>query len=369
MKAFFLSTLLFVSGVLGQDFNYKNVPSSYITNVALGSDYNNLLLQAFDVTNSLPTNYVKDGTVDYTTYLQQALNSHRVVKLPNFLVSINFKGLNLISNSTIIFDNNSKIKMIPNDKSGYNMLSINGKSNIKLLNPKLVGDRNGHLGNKGEWGMGIGITNSSNIQIINPNIRDLWGDGIYIGGNKYSKDITVKGGIIDNNRRNGITIVSGDNVKISNLVVSNSNGANPMTGIDIEPNSENNLKINVDFNSVTTFNNRVSGITFNLNHLKSTTLENSVNINLQDFKDQYSSYGISYSNMKSVTKKNLEGSVRFTNINLSNNQIPIRFMNNNSSLDNMKLSTSGIQILHQNSSKYISDLNSFRKQGLIQNKK
>src|SRR5690606_19325967 len=40
------------------------------------------------IENFLPKNYVKDGTVDYTNYLQKVLNENKNVVFPNFPIRI-----------------------------------------------------------------------------------------------------------------------------------------------------------------------------------------------------------------------------------------------------------------------------------------
>src|SRR5690606_36315193 len=141
------------------------------------------------IENFLPKNYVKDGTVDYTNYLQKVLNESKNVVFPNFPIRINDTGLVINSGSIILFPVNSKLVLGSSSKSNYEILRIHNKNNITLVNPTIIGDRDNHKGSKGEWGMGISIKDSEGLNIINPKISNCWGDGIYIGkSNSISKN-------------------------------------------------------------------------------------------------------------------------------------------------------------------------------------
>src|SRR5690242_19873414 len=79
-----------------------------------------------------------------------------------------------------------------------------------------------------------------------------------------SNNIFIDGAWIDNNRRNGISVIDGNNIKISNSVISNTNGTLPMSGIDIEPNNGFGELKNINIENVTTFNNSKFGILISL---------------------------------------------------------------------------------------------------------
>lgn len=200
---------------------------------------------------------------DHTKLIQGAIDSQDTVILPNYSLRISQPGLILRNNSVLIFQQGSELIMIPNNLTHYEMISLNGVENVTIVNPKLVGDREDHVGTTGEWGMGINILSSNNVKILNPKISNCWGDGIYIGRNKMknaSFNIEIIGGHIDFNRRNGISIISAENLKIENTVISNTYGTMPMSGIDIEPNLDDEILKNVTINNVKTINNFSEGI-------------------------------------------------------------------------------------------------------------
>src|SRR5690606_16439042 len=129
----------------------------------------------------------------------------------------------------------------------------------KVINPTLVGDRDKHTGTKGEWGMGIRVQGSNNVKIIGANISDFWGDGIYItrDGGVNSKNILIDQAVIQRNRRNGISVISGDNIVIQNSSFINNTGTNPMAAIDIEPNTPKDSLGYIKIHNIKTTQNRV----------------------------------------------------------------------------------------------------------------
>lgn len=369
IKSLFYIIFLFSMNLsCAQDkFTYKEVPASFVKTKDISSSVNLLKNKAFKVVDILPTNYKKDASQDYTMYLQKAIDENAVVLLPDFPILVNDKGIKLNNNSVLLFDNNSQLKLKPTDKGGYAIININNKKNVSIYSAKIVGDRNEHLGTKGEWGMGISINDASDVKVYNAIIKNCWGDGIYIGGKNFSNNVTISGGLIDNNRRNGISIIGGDNILLQDLVISNSNGANPQTGIDLEPNNQQNKKLNVSLKSILTFNNKLNGLSFYLDNLKDTVTSNNVQILVDDYRDLYSTNGMSYSNRKSETKKSLNGSILLNNIDLKYNVKPFRYLYNNSSLDNINLKVNDFKSDHKDNNGIVNDLQKFSQQKIKYN--
>lgn len=281
-----------------------------------------------DLTQYLPKDYVKDGSVDYTDYLQKGLNENSIVMLPNFTILINEKGLKIRNNNRIIyFNEHSLLRMRPNELPRYTLLLIENSENLKVINPKLKGDRYKHKGNKGEWGMGISIISSTNIDIIDPEISDFWGDGIYVSRSsiKQSENIRIYGGIIDNNRRNGISIISGKSIVVKNVVLSNTNGKLPMSGLDIEPNTNEDMLENIFIENVTTFNNAEKGIAIVLNnHIG--WRDRNVKIKIDRHKDFFSKRAFLMPGLISSYKKGikpLKGNILISNAEWHDNKIPL----------------------------------------------
>ena len=246
---------------------------------------------AYNIQNALPSGYVTDGSVDYTTYVQNAVSQHSNIVFPGFPIMVSDAGINIGSNKTISFLKGSKIVLKSSNKPAYSILQIKHASNVTLNNPVIVGDRNTHTGPKGEWGMGLNIVSCSNIVINNPNISDCYGDGIYLGEDGTNNtNITISGAHINNVRRNGISVISVDGLKLISPHISNTNGTAPMSGIDLEPNNSHEEMKNVQISDAVTENNKGEGILMFFDRLYADTDKN-VSINITNHKDQGSSSG------------------------------------------------------------------------------
>lgn len=65
------------------------------------------------------------------------------------------------ANTTIVGKTGATIKVIPNDKKSYNILTFRN-DNIDISGVNFVGDRNTHTGDRGEYGFGISILEVTN---------------------------------------------------------------------------------------------------------------------------------------------------------------------------------------------------------------
>ncbi|MCH5598729.1 right-handed parallel beta-helix repeat-containing protein [Niabella ginsengisoli] len=256
--------------------NSQTVPKNIPANLIPPKIKFNISSTFFDLTNLLPKNYVTDGSVNYTVQLQTGIDKYQNVKLPNFPVKINDIGLSLRSNSNLLFQNNSKLILAPSNKESYEILRLHNIENVNIYNPQIIGDKDNHIGNLGQWGMGISIKSSNNIKVYNAYISKCWGDGIYIGRLRetktqkyalYSSDIYITNSLIDNNRRDGVSIISGVGISIQNSTISNTLGVSPKAGLDIEPNSAIEFCRDIKIENLITFNNSGSGIILALNAL------------------------------------------------------------------------------------------------------
>ncbi|MBC7913373.1 MAG: hypothetical protein H7Y07_04545 [Pyrinomonadaceae bacterium] len=241
-----------------------------------------IISTSYYLEKSLPAGYVKNGTKDYTSYLQAALNKYSNIVFPGFPILVNDGGINIGSNKTITFLPGSEIRLKATSHDSYTIMELSGVSNVTLYNPVIIGDRDNHIGTSGEHGIGLGIRGSTNVTVYSPKISNCWGDGIYISsssGHPVSKNIIIKDAYLRKNRRDGISIISVDGLVLDNLYAGYTDGTTPMSGINFEPNDPSNEIRNVLINNPRTEYNGSNGIQIgNRNMLGRTNKQSEITI-------------------------------------------------------------------------------------------
>lgn len=260
----FLAVSLIIQYAELTDSERANKKPDFTINIPV-ADYDKELpfRDGHKVEDYLPRGYVKDGTVDYTEYIQQAIASHNKITFPAFPLLINDTGLKVGSNKSIIFLKGSELHLKNSAKTHYAMLDLKGVENVSLYNPVIIGDRYGHLGGKGEWGMGISIKGSNNIRVFGAKVKNCWGDGIYLGQDskiRVNKNILISNAVLSKNRRDGISIISVDGLVLEDVYAGYQDGTKPMCGINFEPNNPSCQIKNVKVINPRTEFNQGSGI-------------------------------------------------------------------------------------------------------------
>ena len=90
-----------------------------------------------------------------------------------------------------------------------------------------------------EWRYALAICGAVNVRVENMSFVSSGGDGICIGGMKgglgYSRDVVIRRCVCDDNHRQGISVVSAENLLIEDTTLKNTRGTPPQAGIDFEP--------------------------------------------------------------------------------------------------------------------------------------
>jgi hypothetical protein len=212
----------------------------------------------------------------------------------NWIVSpLKFRNL---ENKTIIFERDVILQAKPGAylNKGDALLKFINCKNIKIYGKEALLLMNKKEYTDGEWRMGISLLGCSDVEIQNVTISSSGGDGIYIDGYKdlhFSENIIIDNVISTNNKRQGISIISAKNVWVKNSVFKNTKGTLPEAGLDIEPDNEADVIINVNIENCSFTNNYHSGIVIGLDNL--TDKSEPVSIN---FKDCYLSMNHDVSN-------------------------------------------------------------------------
>ena len=130
-----------------------------------------------------------DGEHDDTDAIQEAIDVGKVVIFNGtYLVSLNESNVALnVKNNTVLYLNNSTIKLDANLASSYKLINIDNKENVKIINGIIEGDKLRHSGSSNEWCFGVYVSSSNNVTIDNCFIKYNRGDGIYVGKRYYQK--------------------------------------------------------------------------------------------------------------------------------------------------------------------------------------
>lgn len=263
----------------------------------------------------------KEGA-DITNYLNSLIQKQNVVNVPSGSFNIDAtKSIRLKNNSQLIMSPDTKLNVIPTSNGSYRVFLIKNVKNVILSGGEIVGDKHKHLGKNGEWGMGIEIRDSQNIKISNMTIQKMWGDGIYVGtsGKNSTSNIFLNNIKLDDNRRQGLSIISVDGLYANKISATNTSGTLPASGIDIEPENGDKIIKNINLDQITTKNNEGAGIQIGLSRFDNQN--DSVAIKIQNHTDIGSKYGLL---MGAVNKKAL-GKIEMASLDYSKSKIPSCF--------------------------------------------
>lgn len=224
--------------------------------------------KAFDITSILKTTVnIPDGIFMIKAHVDEYSG--------NYL--INEGGVRLKNNTSLVMDKGCFLKAIPNDKRQYNILRTYEASNVSISGGNILGDRNDHTDTGGEWGYGLAITGSQNINIRDVNITNCWGDGINLQvsyNNINNEYINIENVLCDNNRRQGMSIEYGRYIKVINSSFTNTKGTAPQCGIDIEPWGEVAECQDITINGCYFNNNFAAGVAVNFPTLRNINIVN-----------------------------------------------------------------------------------------------
>lgn len=151
----------------------------------------------------------------------------------------------LKSNTKLIID--GTINVTPNGFHHYYVVNMANKTNIEICGKgRIVGDADEHdyttISSTHEWCHAIHTTNTDNVEIHDLILMNMPGDGVEIDGDNYQ----IYNMKISHCGRQGISVLSCENVFIHDCFISDIYRIAPMAAIDVEPYTENyarNIKI------------------------------------------------------------------------------------------------------------------------------
>jgi hypothetical protein len=216
------------------------------------------------------------NTTDATTALQSAINTGQNVFVPNMGSDWIVTPITLTQdNQEILFESGVVVAAKAGVFLGDEFLFVApDRQNVKMIGYGATlkmrkSDYTQPPYTHSEHRHGIVLGTVNNFEIRGLTIKDTGGDGIYVGGsgNLYSENVLIKDVILDNNYRQGISVISAKDLTIDNAVILNTNGTSPQAGIDFEPNFAGQRLENVVVRNSIINANGTHGILFATNNL------------------------------------------------------------------------------------------------------
>ena len=206
-----------------------------------------------------------DGKKDDTKAIQKAIDAVAgtggTVYVPKGTYMVRAAGkrrLVLKSKMTLKLDDRAVLKAIPTSAEHYSVLRIPRAKDVTVIGGTLQGDRKEHKSRSGEWGMGIIIgPDSKRVTISGVESRQMWGDGFYVAG---GEDIAFCSVVAEHNRRQGLSIIRGNRILVTNSVFRDTNGTPPSAGIDLESDKPHQRISNVRIENSKFVNNAGGGV-------------------------------------------------------------------------------------------------------------
>ena len=261
---------------------------------------------------------------DATAALQKAIDSGaRKIIVDNTGKDWITRPLFLRSNQEIIFEDGVTLRAKKGEFKGVNdsLINLNNISNVVIRGEGAVtlamnkkDYDNPALYRFSEWRHTISIRGAANIKISGLTLKSSGGDGIYVARGKnlsYSKNITVDNVTSEDHYRQGISLISVEDMLIRNSKFIRTGGTAPQCGIDFEPNRPEERFVNVVIDNCDFSENASAGIMFHIPGLK----ENStpVSVTVRNSKIKSNQCGVI------VTTKEVKGEIRFENCLIENN--------------------------------------------------
>lgn len=98
-----------------------------------------------------------------------------------------------------------------------------------------------------EWRHALSLRGCDGVTVEGLTLRDSGGDGIYLGvgsGGAPNRNIAIRNVDCDGNNRQGISVITAENLLIEGCVFRNTRGTAPQAGIDFEPNHPEEKLVN-----------------------------------------------------------------------------------------------------------------------------
>lgn len=134
---------------------------------------------------------------------------------------------------------------------------------------------------KAEWRHALSLRGCTNVRILGLTLKESGGDGLYLGtgpGGATNKDVVIKDVVCDGNNRQGISVITAENLLIEDTVLQNTRGTPPAAGIDFEPNRPSERLVNCVMRNCVAQGNAYAAYDFYLRFMDETSVPVSIRI-------------------------------------------------------------------------------------------
>lgn len=201
-----------------------------------------------------------------------------IVDDPGFTYII--RPVQLRSDLEIVFRNNVLVRAKKGEFHGRTERLFNAVNAKNLIirgegNATLEMNKSDYQNSKqyawSEWRMCVAVSGCENVIIRDLTMKSSGGDGIYVGATSKlagCRNVLIDNVVCDNHHRQGISVISAENLTIRNSRFINTSGTPPACGIDFEPNHAYNFLSNILVENCDFSGNSSRGILFHLLTLK-----------------------------------------------------------------------------------------------------
>jgi len=248
---------------------------------------------------------------DATRALQAAINS----RVPRLIVDVMdgpwiTEPLMCVIDQEIVFEKGVEVLAKKGSFAGKSdsLFSLFGVTKVTLRGPGATlrmrrADYDAPPYSKAEWRHVLNIKSCANIKVEGLTLAESGGDGIYLGcvrSASPNRDVHIKDVVCDRNYRQGISVISAENLLIENTVMRDTAGTPPAAGIDFEPNHLGERLKNCVMRDCVTENNQGSGYDFYLPNL--TQASEPVSIRLENCRSSNDKAGLKITTGNAVTQ-------------------------------------------------------------------
>lgn len=242
-----------------------------------------------------------DGVTENTAAFQAALYAAagKTLYIPKQHGPFYLTGqLFVASNTTIVLESGTIIQAVDtlSRTAPYErLLRLKMVENVVIHGNGATLRMNKAAYSSGEQAHCVDISGSRNVVIENLNCNDSGGDGFYVGvyevtpGHGPCRDIILRDCAADNNRRQGLSVISVDGLLVENCRFTNTNGTAPESGVDVEPNGQSEPLRRIRFVNCLSQGNAGQGFLTAL--LKPTRLSPLIDITFEGCTTRGSLYG------------------------------------------------------------------------------